>query len=354
MISTLVEKYSAKVLENSNDFFQKEADLFKEVKDHYWAFKGIFDLIPDDLSSFFSGHHLPFFESDFELDTSFYLAKKGLYRHSFSGLRTILEISLLYIYYDLNDNGPVDIQGWVHSREDTPLFTRKIISNIFRQDPFKSQDFKYLEDEIKNHYWELCNYTHLKGKKYSNKFLGSQFTNTVMFNQDSLKKYIDNFKSTIRYILTIYSLKYPISMLKIPLEEKFGIDRPCGHFLNEYQSEAWKLIIGDISKSIEELAQKDIVAQQKLKDILEMDDISEEQVDEQIFKLHTDSILSQGYENWLKGSGHYFLSETGHDNDESKNRKERLVKKFEEYAKNHNCLVNGLSLVEIHKLKMSK
>lgn len=354
MISFMIEDFSKEVLEKSKKFSEQNIELVNEVKNHYWAFKWIFDLVPDSLETFFSGHHLPFFESEFELDSSLYLAKNGLYRHAFSGLRTILEISLLYIYYDIDDNGFNDIQKWLHSKEDTPSFTRKILGNIFKNKPFSLDEFSYLETEIKEHYWELCNYTHLKGKKYSNRFLCSRYTNTVAFNENTLENYFKDFNKTIKLILTVYALKYPISMLNVPLDQKFGIDRPCGHFLDPAQSESWKLIIGDISSEVTNLARTDVVAQRKLKDILELPDITEEKIEDQFFNQHTDSILSQGYIKWSNGVGKYIVNIDIDDDELTKTRKKNLKKRFEDYSKKHRCFDKELTSKEIFEIKKNE
>jgi hypothetical protein len=92
----------------------------KAIEDASDVVRALDVLIPATRDNLFSGNLVPIFEAERELQTSTTLARLGFYKQALSGLRSVLELGLLSVYWDANDMSHIDIQEWLAGRELTP------------------------------------------------------------------------------------------------------------------------------------------------------------------------------------------------------------------------------------------
>ena len=105
----------------TDSFLEQEPALHQRIADLTSAYRQLGELIPQTMTKLGSGHFFPFAESEFELANSFLLAQRAFYRHALVGLRTVLELGLLSVYWDRHDRAEDAIAGWVTSFEPTPF-----------------------------------------------------------------------------------------------------------------------------------------------------------------------------------------------------------------------------------------
>src|SRR2546429_8205913 len=102
-------------------------------------FHCIFDLIPATVDNFWSGNLFPYTEAEYELNSSIYFATRGFYKQALNSLRSVLELGLLSVYWDIEDKSHIAIQDWLQSKEDTP-FRNKIQKRLLQNTNIKRFD----------------------------------------------------------------------------------------------------------------------------------------------------------------------------------------------------------------------
>lgn len=343
------------IFETSKTFLDQNSDFKDEINSLIEAYQGILDLTPFELTNFSSGRNLPFFEGDLELSAAYSLAFSGYYRIAFSTLRNVLELTLISIYYDREGKADEEIEAWVRSKEDTP-FLKQLGNKIFSSTNYKN--FQELKQETNNLYWELSNYNHTKGIKYSNRKLGSrEIIGSLSFNENSLTKFLNIAQQVVRHCLIMNSIKYPIALLDVPIFEKFGFNRPMGYFLDKSQSSLWKNIIGEpyVSKILN-FAKTDQETLEAFEHIQGLPNVTDEQIEDQYFNMHKDLIEGSGYLKWSETIGKSLITIESTDNAETRAKKEKRKARFESWANENNCYEVGLSQEERHQrfIKNSK
>lgn len=269
------------VYKQSEEYLKANNELHDDIAKYLWAYNEIMTLVPQTMQNFGSGHFFPFSESYYEIENSLELSMQGFYRHSLFALRCGLELSMLGIFFDADNKAHIDVKKWIKSEKSTPSFNGTILPRIFKLDNFFQFNNEYpLQQKIKDVYSELSNYVHTRGYNYSN--TGKSKSNFNQFNEQAFCQYIEIMKNVIKNMVIMILLKYPIGMQKLPLWEKFGFNSPAGDFLDESSQRAvFNILDEKIQKSLQKISNNDLIVKEISQYILEMPDISEEQLNEQ-------------------------------------------------------------------------
>ena len=264
----------------SEEYLTNHNILQEEIATYLWAYHQAHHLVPQTVENFGSGHNFPFSESYYELENSFELCKQGFYRHSLFAVRCALELAVIGLCFNKNDQAHIDIQKWLRSEENTPWF-RKSLKCIFELDNFYKFNKEFpLENDIYDIYSTLSDYVHSKGYRFST--TGQSQSNFNRFNETSLLRYIDLMKKTVRGMVTMMLLKYPIGMKNLPLWKKFGSNAPAAGFLSEHSRQIVLDTLDDKTKEVlQMICNNDSNVNEIVNQILTMPDLTEEQLDKQ-------------------------------------------------------------------------
>ncbi|WP_167631640.1 hypothetical protein [Mariprofundus ferrooxydans] len=285
----------------TESFFEECPDKKELITDLGWAYHSIGKTVPQTMENFWSGHFFPYMESWDELQVSFNLMMFGFYKQSFMSLRSALEVGMLSVYYNINDDGHNAVQNWYRSKDtweaNTPRSDKiwKILrsnENIASFD--KEFDLKKQFDEL----GFLHNYVHTKGYKYSN-YIGLISSNWQTFEEKGMIRWVNVYERVILLLLTLHLLKYPIGMIEFDWSSKVGIDNPFP-VLNTFQVERIKKILPERHiAALEVIAKNDPETQALFTHISDLPDMTEDECEEQIFKLDQMSIEhGPGFIQW--------------------------------------------------------
>lgn len=283
-----------KVYKATDKYFELYPETLKKINDMSWLFFKLWNLIPETMDNIFSGHSFPAMEAWEEIKVSSQLCKLGYYKQSYISLRNALELSLLAIYFNIDDNGPEKIQSWLRSREcidsNTPR-TDKIWKVLLSNENI--QLFNTIFD-IKSRYYKLSylsNYVHTKGAKFSIR-LGLPKGNTHDFEESGVNIWIESFFEITIIITTIFLLRYPIGIVRYNWYKKCGIDNPYP-VLGEHEIDIiYKYLPDSYIEKIIEICRNDKETQDLYKFITDLPDMTENDVEEQIIRL--DELEIQG------------------------------------------------------------
>jgi len=291
-------KLSNEVFEKTSAFI-KENSLDKEIGNLGWAYQAVGDLIPHTTESWWSGHFFPWVESFEELQISWNLCSSGFYKQAMSSLRSTCELGLLSVYWNLNDDGHIVVNDWVKAKEDTPRG-----SDIWKK-LIKHQNFQYLQNayDLKSRILalgELHNYVHTRGAKYSNK-MGGRVSNFQTFEERAFNTWFYNFKEVVAVIAICHLTKYPVGTFSFDYSSKFGIDTPMFGGIVEHKVKILEELVGEeVFTIIKRLSLQDENAQEIIKWVTQLPDMTKEEVDEQIRNMDRLEIEMSGLGNWIK------------------------------------------------------
>lgn len=284
----------SKVVEETNSYLEQVLDLKKRLDENYRAMREICSLIPQTLDKFCSGHFFPLMQAKEELQNSAVLAYMGFYQYAFAGLRWVLELGMLSVYWDRDDLSEFNIREWYSSCQDTP-FKRDIsaglksVPNIAR---FMEQStFLNIFDFV---YGELSNYNHVKGVRYSSLHLSKG--NIISFKKETFRAWAEMLFSVVRLVVAIHLLKYPVGLQDTPIEQKYGLNGPVGGFLNPWQADQMRALFNEKDRNIlQEISDDDEEACILAAAINELPDISEEELEKQMLDFDKYVIENKGF-----------------------------------------------------------
>lgn len=292
-----------KVYKATDKYFELYPEILKKINDISWLFFKLWNLIPETMDNIFSGHSFPAMEAWEEIKVSSQLCKLGYYKQSYISLRNALELSLLAIYFNIDDNGPEKIQSWLRSRESIDSNTPRIdkIWKVLLSNE-NIQLFNAMFD-IKGRYYKLSylsNYVHTKGTKFSNR-LGLPKGNTHDFEESGVNIWIKSFFEITIIITTIFLLRYPIGIIRYNWYKKCGIDNPYP-VLEEHEIDIiYKILPNSYIEKIIEICRNDKKTQDLYKYITDLPDMTENDVEEQIIRLDEMEIQGGiGFIEWEK------------------------------------------------------
>jgi hypothetical protein len=297
-----------KIRRATEEFLRREQSLHDQVSALTRAYYELQDLIPQTVEKLFSGHFFPFSESTFELANSSVLVQEGFYRYAFVGLRSVLELGLLSVYWDRKDKAEEDILGWLKAVEPTP-FKNEILAglrSISTVTEFeKSFDLGKLIGAL---YGSLSDFAHVRGYRYSSRGL-NRGSNILQFNEDSFRAWANELRQVVGLVTTVHLLKYPVGLQHTPLDQKFGLNGPAGGFLNPWQADRLRAVLNPAHLAVlQEISDRDPNAQEMAAWVNDLPDISDEDFERQAFELNQDLIRGQGFESWYESEAQTYRS----------------------------------------------
>ena len=198
----------------------------------------ILEIIPETLQKLGSGHTFPYFESYHEFENSLLLGLQGFYRHSFYGLRSMIELGVLTIFYDREGNAGKEIRDWLMSNEETPWF-KEMLKRIFNIIQFKEYNKIFaLKNELQSLYSEISDWVHVRGLKFSSRELN--MSNVNNFIQKSFELYVNLLERSIIALTQLFLLHFPLGCQGVPYAVA---DEIAGGFVTDHQSNLIQCII---------------------------------------------------------------------------------------------------------------
>jgi hypothetical protein len=295
------EEHIDDVVASTDKFFEDNPEHAQIIESHVLVFHSVMDLIPATVDNFWSGNLFPYTEAEYELNSSIYFATHGFYKHALNSLRSVLELGLLSVYWDIEHQSHIEIQEWLKSKEDTP-FRRQVKRRLLENKNIKSFDdeggfFNQLDDI----YNKLSSFTHTKGARYSSKALSISNYNT--FNEKSLKYWVQSLQKVIRLVMILHILKYPVAYQYTPIDEKFGLNGPVGGFLNPQQVQRVKEIFDEKTNTLlQKISDADPEAIELAQWVQSFPDITEEEFEQQSID-HDKQLIPHymgGFPKWLE------------------------------------------------------
>lgn len=273
-----------------------------------------------------------------ELQISFNLAVFGFYKQAFMSLRSGFELGLLSIYYNIDDNGPVNIKKWLKSKDskeaNTP-YSPQIKKILLLNKNIKEFDkkFNFIEEFNKLNF--LHNYIHTKGYKYSN-YLGTHKPNHQTFEPEIFLDWIKTYEKIIINIITLHLLRYPISVIKFDWNKKVGIDNPYPVLDIHEIEKIEKILPIEHIKIFRTIAKKDKETQDLFNHIKNLPDLTENEKESQIINFEKEMIKHYvgGFSSWKKQQINYAKRYNKKDQKIALKR----IKKLENWAKDENII----------------
>lgn len=288
------------VLKQTNEFLESNAAYATEIDEYIWIFRSLLDLVPETVENFWSGHVFPLTEAEYELESSVQLCKLGFYKQAMASLRTMLELGILSVYWDIEDRSHIDIQNWLRSVEATP-FKKEIFNKLKRNINIRKFDEETgFFNQINSLYKELSDYTHTKGAHYSSRKL-NPVSNISKFNNKTFLEWLSVTKNVIRTIVALHLLKYSVALQYTPMDEKFGLNGPMGGFLNPFQADRIRGVFDkDTLAVLQKISDDDPEAISLAEWVNSKADIKDEEFKQQIEEHDRAMIKGGGFARWLK------------------------------------------------------
>jgi hypothetical protein len=291
---------SIEVYKKTEKYFKTNPETKRRIQELGWIYHTVRLIIPQTTDNYWSGHSFPLNESWDELQISFTQICLGLYKQAFTSLRSGLELGLLSVYFNINDDGHNAVKEWNDSEVNTPK-AEKIWTILLQNDNIRI--FNEIHDikTVHKNLGYLHNYVHTKGKSHSNS-MGLQKSNSQTFEEDLILKWLESYADVISLVSTLHLLKYPISVIRFDYRKKFGIDIPNFGGLEEFNIDKIASILpAQYLEDIERIAKEDPKTKEIIKEINNIPDITEEQVEEQIIKFEKIFIEhGEGFTKWLE------------------------------------------------------
>ena len=291
----------AKTQGETEKYLDRHDVLKRRLDNLHWAFQDLCDLVPQPWGKLFSGHIFPVTQARDELRNCAALAHIGFYQHAIAGLRWVLELGMLSVYWDRADDAERVIQEWLRSRAKTP-FRRHVLKGL-KGIPNVA---RYCErsafiDEFERVYEELSKYQHVRGVRYSSRHLSHG--NVIRFQAVAFERWAALTSEVVPLVTTAHLLKYPVGLQYTPVEQKFGfLDGPMGGFLNPWQVDRLRsLFDADEIATLQAVSDADPDARALAEEFANMPDITEEELAGQVVRADQSAIENQGFQSWYEG-----------------------------------------------------
>lgn len=261
-------------------YLTEHPEFHEKLTTHIRAYHEIGNLIPQTLDNIASGHYFPYTQSYFELENSFELVKQGFYNYALIALRSVLELSLLAVYFAVRDQEHIDVQSWIHSKEKTPN-RKQILGRLNELPAFRQFNMKHdFSNRIFGTFDALDKYVHTRGYRHSSQALN--LANFNKFSDKSFKLYFELMIAVVNDSIIIFLLKYPIGMQKIDLDSKYGFNGPVGGFLQAHQvSLITSLLQEEENVTLEEISSRDKNVQAAVEYFDSLPDLTQEEWNKQ-------------------------------------------------------------------------
>ena len=206
------------------------------------------DAFKADLNELTKIGFFPSTEAKNELEFSIKELLCGNFKCSIDHMRRAFELTFVAIFFSLGEMNAEEARGWLYSKKSTPFFS-KIITALIKKERFKElNDSFQWDEEIKQHYWNLSDYVHVKGmEKGFGSFNVRLYSNTenknLSISTHALDMVLELFIENVQHILVALYLYNPILLVGQPINEKFGLDPIIGGYYNHMQAESMKKLI---------------------------------------------------------------------------------------------------------------
>lgn len=295
-------EYPAKYQEihaESMAYLQQNPKLKNSLDADYWALRAAGDLIPQPLHKIFSGHFFPFSQAQDELSRSAWLAMIGFYTHAILGLRWVLELGCMSVYWDRQDNAEEVIKPWLSSQDPTPM-KRQVVQGLLEVDLIRTfADRTDFQDEFEEVYGTLNDYAHVRGVRFSAFNLNRG--NIPRFNGTGLEQWSSLRARVVAIVVAVHLLKYPVGLQETPLFPKFGLHPPAGGLVEPEDAENMRALFSPFwLEVLQELSDGDEDARSVSAWVNGLPDLTEESLKEQAQAFDRDMVRMQGFRSWLE------------------------------------------------------
>ncbi|MDB5161075.1 MAG: hypothetical protein JWO96_455 [Candidatus Saccharibacteria bacterium] len=322
-------------------YFKENPKLKEQVWDIYWSLHYLWDVVPQTVETMFSPHTFPAMEANNEFDASVALLLEGFYRQSIVSLRSVLELSLLSVFYNQDDNGHDNIQAWAHGAENTP-FMKTIKKELGLLPYFSEFDTKFtFFDGLDEIYGILNDFTHIKGHRHSARGLARR-SNTNNFDKSAFARWLYLAKRVVKVAVIIHGLRFPLMLKVLPLEDKFGFDIPSGFFLSESQiDQVKKSLTKEEIAFIEEKAEHDDYTIAVTNDILSRPDMTKAELRKQSLDFNKSMISHSptGFKGWYESHSGFYKDSS----QEVRDSFEKEAAVLKRWAKRNKCLESHIA-----------
>jgi len=294
---------SMQVFGETETFLNANSELRKRVVTLGWTYHSLERLIPQTWTNLFSGHLFPYVDSWEEMQASANFCFMGFYKQAFVSLRNALELGILCVYFNIDDQGHERIQNWLRSKESheasTPR-TEKIWKELLSNQNIRRFDEQRDMRGRFNDLSFLSNFVHSKGIKYSNR-VGLLKGNYQTFEENSLQKWIDALGRVVELLVLLYLSRFPIGTVRYDWSRKCGIDNPFPVLEPSDVDRIEELIDPRDIQALRTLAKEDSDTRELFDHIVDLPDMTSEDVEEQIVRLDKLTIEGGiGFIEWEK------------------------------------------------------
>ncbi|WP_144756800.1 hypothetical protein [Curtobacterium pusillum] len=327
----------ATVARDTDSFLESNPEIRGGFSNSVWLLHGLVQLVPVTETNLFSGNLHPLFEAEADLRASTTQVRFGLYKQALSGLRGVLELGLLSVYWDIDDTAHIDIQDWLQGREDTPGFSavgRKLlklpaVQAALERDPD-------LFERGKSLYREISGFAHSRGYRKSTAGLVLQ-SNRPLFSADAMLKWVTLRDRVLNLVLIFHLLKYPSGLQVTPLSQKLGMNTPVGGFVEPSVRDRFLAHLGpSMAAILQEISDADERAQSAANYFQNLPDYPVESWREDILKQDKEWIAMMGYDDWRRT--HDVRPEMPHESQRDKIRRANYGDRLRVWAESEELL----------------
>lgn len=183
-----------------------------------------------------------FFESVNVLRDSILVGLNSYYHVSISGLRSAFELILLHSYWESNKDSEDDLTSfsdWIEGKVSKLPF-KTLLKNLELR--FALPPFLELPKRLGIVYGKLCSYAHTP--IISESFTRMKQSNLPTINKSTLRYWMNLYNETLRCLLDLLIVCYPMSLFPVNLLKKFGFNPPAGLFFDEQNCRPLKQVVG--------------------------------------------------------------------------------------------------------------
>lgn len=241
----------------------------------------LLQLVPSYFESQARIGYFPFAEASTDGAFAIDLALSGLYKPAYSCLRSFLELSFVGLHYlALPDRDRSGVK-WLEGESSTP-FRSRVVRALQAHPQFSAAAKKVdLFGRFDSLYGRLSDITHTKGLDYGHIKISK--ANFPRFVDSSLREFSQAAHEAASLVATAFSILRPVVLIPLPLFEKFGLNPPASGFLEGSEVEdVMSLLPSGHREWLGSRGDSDEEARSVLAWILELPDLSEEEIQKQV------------------------------------------------------------------------
>lgn len=287
------------VAEQTDEYLAHNGNVATVIEDTFWVFQSLLGLPPMTGENAFSGNLAPIIEAQAELQSSITLARLGIYKQALTSLRSVLELGVLQVYWDIDDQSHLTIGDWWVRGDKTPPSrkTREELRRVPGVSAYLDVDETFfVRAQELEHF--LGGYVHTRGGRSSSRALVPT-TNTVAFNVDALTLWQQKLEEVGRVVLAVQLMKYPVGLQVTPLSAKFGLNPPAGGFVEPFVRDRFREYLDpDVRDRLQQISDNDEDALARAAWANNRPDVTEEEWREMAEQHDRFTIMTSSYETW--------------------------------------------------------